>query len=77
MKSMVLTGLNQLAIVEKPVPTITRPDEVLIRMMSVGICGSDIHYYREGKIGSQVVQYPFTVGHEGAGNHALFQLRSM
>ena len=64
---MVLTGLNQLKIVEKPVPAINKPNEVLIRMMSVGICGSDIHYYQEGKIGSQVVQYPFTVGHEGAG----------
>ncbi len=64
---MVLTGLNQLKVVEKPVPVINKPDEVLIKIMSVGICGSDIHYYQEGKIGSQVVQYPFTVGHEGAG----------
>ena len=31
------------------------------------MCGSDIHYYTDGKIGSQVVQYPFTVGHEGSG----------
>ena len=36
-------------------------------MDRVGVCGSDIHYYTDGKIGSQVVQYPFTVGHEGAG----------
>jgi L-iditol 2-dehydrogenase len=36
-------------------------------MKSVGICGSDIHYYTEGRIGSQVVEYPFAVGHEGAG----------
>lgn len=67
MKAMVLTGLNRLQIIEKPEPEITGPDDVLIRMKSVGICGSDIHYYQEGKIGSQVVQYPFTVGHEGAG----------
>jgi L-iditol 2-dehydrogenase len=67
MKAMVLTGIRQLEIREKPDPEITNPDEVLIRMKSVGICGSDIHYYREGKIGSQVVKYPFTVGHEGAG----------
>ena len=33
----------------------------------VGICGSDIHYYVSGQIGSQVVEYPFAVGHEGAG----------
>jgi L-iditol 2-dehydrogenase len=67
MKAMVLTGLNRLQLVEKPDPEINNPEDVLIRMKSVGICGSDIHYYQEGKIGSQVVQYPFTVGHEGAG----------
>jgi L-iditol 2-dehydrogenase len=67
MKAMVLTGLNKIEIVEKPVPEINRPEEVLIKMMSAGICGSDIHYYKDGKIGSQIVKYPFTVGHEGAG----------
>jgi L-iditol 2-dehydrogenase len=67
MKAMVLTGIDQIRIVDKPVPDIRKPDDVLIRMASVGICGSDIHYYHEGKIGTQVVQYPFTIGHEGAG----------
>jgi L-iditol 2-dehydrogenase len=67
MKAMVLTGLNKIKIIEKPVPEINKPDEVLVKMMSVGICGSDIHYYKEGKIGSQIVKYPFTVGHEGSG----------
>jgi L-iditol 2-dehydrogenase len=67
MKAMVLTGIDQIRMVDKPVPEIHKPNEVLIRMASVGICGSDIHYYQEGKIGSQVVQYPFTIGHEGAG----------
>jgi len=50
-----------------PDPLIVRPDDVLIRMKVVGVCGSDIHYYLNGRIGSQVVGYPFTVGHEGAG----------
>ncbi len=67
MKAMVLTGLREIEIREKQVPEITKPDEVLVRMKSVGVCGSDIHYYREGRIGSQIVVYPFTVGHEGAG----------
>lgn len=67
MKAMVLTGLKQIEIIEKPDPVISAPDEVLIKMTSVGVCGSDVHYYRNGKIGSQVVEYPFTVGHEGAG----------
>jgi L-iditol 2-dehydrogenase len=36
-------------------------------MDAVGVCGSDVHYYTTGRIGSQVVRYPFAVGHEGAG----------
>lgn len=67
MKAMVLTGLNRMEMMNRPEPRILKPEDVLIRMKSVGVCGSDIHYYTEGKIGSQVVQYPFIVGHEGAG----------
>jgi L-iditol 2-dehydrogenase len=52
---------------EVPDPQIRSPRDVLIRMKAVGVCGSDIHYYLTGRIGSQVVQYPFIVGHEGAG----------
>jgi L-iditol 2-dehydrogenase len=36
-------------------------------MAAVGICGSDVHYYVTGKINRQVVEYPFVLGHEGAG----------
>jgi L-iditol 2-dehydrogenase len=67
MKSMVLTGLKRIEIADKPMPELKNPDDVLIRMKAVGVCGSDIHYYRTGNIGSQVVQFPFTLGHEGAG----------
>ncbi len=52
---------------EVPLPAIEKDTDVLIRMKTLGVCGSDIHYYVSGKIGSQVVQYPFAVGHEGAG----------
>lgn len=67
MKAMVLTGIRQLEMVEIPTPTIVETTDVLIKMKVVGVCGSDVHYYVNGKIGSQVVQYPFPVGHEGAG----------
>ena len=67
MKSIVLTGLSRIEISDRPVPEIENPGDVLIRMRSVGVCGSDIHYYRNGRIGSQVVQFPFVLGHEGAG----------
>lgn len=67
MKAMVLTGIREIQIIEKPVPEIEKPDEVLIKVKSVGVCGSDIHYYNEGRIGSQVVKFPFTLGHECSG----------
>lgn len=50
-----------------PDPMIVNDTDVLIKMKVLGVCGSDVHYYTSGKIGSQVVKYPFTVGHEGAG----------
>lgn len=64
---MMLTGIRQMGMKEIPEPLVIKPDDVKIRMSVVGICGSDIHYYTQGKIGSQEVEYPFTVGHEGAG----------
>lgn len=48
-------------------PSIVNETDVKIRMSVVGVCGSDMHYYRSGRIGNQVVEYPFAVGHEGAG----------
>ncbi len=67
MKAMVLTSLKEMELMEIPDPEFKEPSDVLIRMVSVGVCGSDIHYYVHGKIGSQVVEYPFRVGHECAG----------
>jgi L-iditol 2-dehydrogenase len=67
MKAMVLAGQRRIEIIDRHRPEIINDDDVLIRMMSVGVCGSDIHYYNHGRIGSQVVHYPFTLGHEGAG----------
>jgi L-iditol 2-dehydrogenase len=67
MKAMKLTGIRQMELFDVPMPEIKNDTDVLIRMTTVGVCGSDVHYYTTGRIGSQVVQYPFTVGHEGAG----------
>ncbi len=64
MKSIKLTGLNQLKMVDVPDPEIKKPDDVILRVGSVGMCGSDVHYFTSGNIGSQIVSYPFTVGHE-------------
>ncbi len=67
MRSMMLTGIRQMGMAEVPEPAIERDTDVKIRMQVVGVCGSDVHYYQTGRIGSQVVHYPFPVGHEGAG----------
>jgi L-iditol 2-dehydrogenase len=67
MKTMMLTDIRQMQMTEVPVPLVEKGTDVLIRIKRVGVCGSDIHYYTTGRIGNQIVQYPFPVGHEGAG----------
>jgi L-iditol 2-dehydrogenase len=64
MKAVVLTGIRQMELRDVPEPHIKKDDEVLLKIEKVGVCGSDVHYYETGRIGSQVVQYPFIVGHE-------------
>ncbi|MFH0963065.1 MAG: NAD(P)-dependent alcohol dehydrogenase [Planctomycetota bacterium] len=44
--------------------------EVLVRVRSVGVCGSDVHYYAHGRIGEFVVRAPQILGHEAAGELA-------
>nr|XP_032640405.1 sorbitol dehydrogenase isoform X2 [Chelonoidis abingdonii] len=41
--------------------------EVLLRMHSVGICGSDVHYWQHGRIGDFIVKKPMVLGHEASG----------
>lgn len=67
MNTMMLTGIRQMEMQQVPDPMLVKETDVLIRMKVIGVCGSDVHYYKSGRIGSQVVQYPFPVGHEGAG----------
>jgi len=67
MKAMMLTGIRQMEMKEVSTPALLNDRDVRIKMKTLGVCGSDIHYYVSGKIGSQVVSYPYTVGHEGAG----------
>ncbi|MGE5401690.1 MAG: zinc-dependent alcohol dehydrogenase [Ignavibacteriales bacterium] len=64
MKSIVLTHLKQLEIKEVPKPQLIGDDDVLLKVGAVGVCGSDIHYFAEGRIGDQVVNFPFVIGHE-------------
>ena len=64
---MLLTGIGKMEMADVADPVIAADTDVLIRITTVGVCGSDVHYYNTGKIGSQVVDYPFAVGHECAG----------
>lgn len=43
------------------------PHEVLVAIRSVGVCGSDVHYYEHGRIGEFVVRAPLVLGHEASG----------
>ena len=67
MKTLVLTGIRKIEMIDKPVPKLKNATDVLIRIKTVGVCGSDIHYFAAGKIGTQVVEFPFAVGHECSG----------
>jgi len=66
MKAAVLHGLGDLRVQEVPVPGIG-PDDVLVKVKAVGVCGSDVHYYTRGRIGRYVVREPMILGHECAG----------
>lgn len=62
----VMTGLNSIEIQERPMPE-PLPGQAVIRVEAVGVCGSDVAYYRYGKIGPFVVDGPFILGHEVSG----------
>ena len=64
MKAAFLTDIRKIEVQEVPKPSIQKDTDVLLRVASVGICGSDLQYYSTGRIGSDVVQFPFTIGHE-------------
>jgi len=62
----VLRAAGDLAVEERPDP-LPGPHEVLIRVASVGVCGSDIHYFEHGRIGRFTVDAPLVLGHEASG----------
>lgn len=66
MSAAVLHGIRDLRYEHVSVPP-TRPDEVLVRITMNGLCGSDIHFFKEGKLGPFVVDRPYIPGHEACG----------
>ncbi|XP_043838430.1 sorbitol dehydrogenase isoform X1 [Dromiciops gliroides] len=64
--SVVVHGPGDLRLENYPIHE-PGPNEVLLKMHSVGICGSDIHYWKHGRIGEFVVKKPMVLGHEASG----------
>ena len=69
-KALVLEERHKLAIRDIDLPLTVGPTDVRIRLHTVGICGSDVHYYTHGRIGGFVVEAPMVLGHEAAGTVA-------
>jgi L-iditol 2-dehydrogenase len=69
MRVSVLRGAGKVEVEERPAPQ-PGPGEVSIAVGSVGVCGSDVHYYEHGRIGPYVVDSPLVLGHEAGGTVA-------
>src|SRR5208282_1412847 len=66
MKAAFLHKPHEVVIQDVPTPTI-QSNEVLVQVKSVGICGSDFHYWRTGSVGNFTIKEPFILGHEVSG----------
>ena len=65
-QAAVLYAPHDVRLEERPMPHVG-PRDVMIEVKAVGVCGSDVHYYEHGRIGSYVVRQPLILGHESAG----------
>ena len=66
MLAAVLHGPRDLRVEERPRPEL-EPGTVLVRVRRVGLCGTDVHYFEEGRVGAFVATAPFVLGHELCG----------
>ncbi|MDY3920084.1 MAG: NAD(P)-dependent alcohol dehydrogenase [Candidatus Limivivens sp.] len=66
MKVAIMTGIGKMDFTRRPIP-VPKEDEVLVKVEYVGVCGSDLHYYENGRIGDYIVEPPFVLGHEAGG----------
>jgi len=64
-----LDAQHNLVVEDREVP-VPGADEVVVRIAANGICGSDVHFYREGRLGNFVVTTPYSPGHEASGTIA-------
>lgn len=66
MKVAMMNKPGKIDFEEKPIPKI-KPDDVLVKLEYVGICGSDMHLFQYGYIGENYVKEPMVLGHEPGG----------
>jgi D-xylulose reductase len=66
-KALVLEKVRELSLRDIDLPMNVGSDDVKIKIDTVGVCGSDVHYYTHGRIGGFVVNEPMVLGHEAAG----------
>jgi len=67
MHAAFLHDIGDIRLEEVPIPALDGDDQVLMQIKAVGICGSDLHYYQQGRVGIRVVREPLILGHEAAG----------
>jgi D-xylulose reductase len=69
MKSLVLEEKHSLSLRDFPIEReeVMGPRDIRIKLHTVGICGSDVHYYTHGQIGPFKVEKPMILGHEASG----------
>ena len=66
MRAVVIHAARDLRI-DEIAPASPGPRDVRVRIETGGICGSDLHYYHEGRIGTILLKEPMVLGHEIAG----------
>jgi D-xylulose reductase len=67
MQALVLERKGELSLREIDLPLAVGPGDVKVAIDTVGVCGSDVHYYTHGRIGGYIVNAPMVLGHEAAG----------
>ena len=67
MKAVVLEKQHEISVREVPGDLVCGPGQLRIAPHTVGICGSDVHYYTHGRLGRYVVEAPMILGHEASG----------
>lgn len=76
MKAARLYGARDVRIEDLPTPEL-RPGLALVRSRAVSICGSDLHYYQDGRIGDSLAAQPLVLGHEFAGEVIAVEPRAV